>query len=219
MTRLFIVRHAVTEENLRHFMIGRTDPRLHPLGVLQAEAVARSLGAKPLRRIVSSPLARAVQTAQAIARFHPGAGFTQDARLAEIDLGIVDGVSSFVAYEQYPELFAQALDESAQDFCFPQGESRTAALQRFAAALADICRREPRGPVCVVTHGGPVGLWLAQHKGLALGRLRACQPAHGAIVRAEWLAPDDLRIDCENDRSHLSDALLARIEQARNHLP
>lgn len=219
MTSLLLVRHGVTEENLRHIMIGRTDPPLHPLGVLQAQAAARELASTPLRRIVSSPLARAVATADWIARLQPGTHRTQDDRLAEIDLGVVDGMSSFAAFEQYPDLFAKALDEDAADFSFPQGEARTAALARFSAALRDITEQDPHGAVCVVTHGGSVGLWIAQHKGLALGRLRVCQPAHGAIVRARWSAADGYAIDRENDVSHLSATLRARIEQARHQIP
>ncbi len=219
MTSLLLVRHGVTEENLRHVLIGRTDPPLHPLGVLQARAAARELAPTPLRRIVSSPLARAVATADWIARLHPGTPRAQDARLAEIDLGIVDGMSSFAAFDRYPELFARALDEDAADFGFPQGETRTAALARFSAALRDITGQDPQGAVCVVTHGGAVGLWIARHKGLALGRLRACQPAHGAIVRARWSRADGYTIDRENDVGHLSAALRARIEQARHQIP
>ena len=69
---MILLRHGQSEFNL-HFSQARVDPgiedpKLTPLGQLQAEAAAAALAGAGLRRIVASPYTRALQTAAPIAR-------------------------------------------------------------------------------------------------------------------------------------------------------
>ncbi|MCL6454017.1 MAG: histidine phosphatase family protein [Alicyclobacillus sp.] len=186
MTALILVRHGVTAENLNYVLIGQTDPPLNEHGLCQAQALATALSDEPICHIYSSPLQRCVQTAAAIAQAQPRAAWELCPALRELHLGMVDGMSSFDAYQRYQSVMDQALDESLPDFEFPGGESRQAALHRFQAGLQAISSRHPQDTVCVVTHGGPLGLWLAALHGEPLGRFRRWQPHHGSITRAVY---------------------------------
>ncbi len=69
---MILLRHGQSEFNL-HFTATRTDPGIHdpkltPLGHEQAEAAAEALAQQGLRRILTSPYTRALQTAAPIAR-------------------------------------------------------------------------------------------------------------------------------------------------------
>jgi glucosyl-3-phosphoglycerate phosphatase len=69
---MILLRHAQSEFNL-HFTVTRrdpgiADPKLTPLGHLQARQAAERLAALPIRRIIASPYTRALQTAAPIAR-------------------------------------------------------------------------------------------------------------------------------------------------------
>ena len=213
--KLWFVRHAVTLENLHYILLGHTDPTLHPFGVKQAQHLGRRLARERLSVIATSPLCRAVQTAQAIQQAqsraldantvtkglspssgvdaHPLSPMIQVAQgLREINLGIVDGMSSFKAYDTHTEWLNQALDASTQDFAFPNGELRSAALHRFETALAQVMRDAKSGlsnqanaHPCLVTHGGMIGLWLAHQQGLPLGRFREFQPRHASLTLVE----------------------------------
>lgn len=217
---LYLVRHAITQENLSYRLIGRTDPPLHRLGIASAGHLAHRLRGEKLQLIVSSPLKRARQTAEAIriaypAHDRPPLAFDPDLR--EIDLGCVDGMSSFDAYVAYRDLVDQALSAGApDDFAFPGGEPRDQALHRFDQALANLTRTYPEGHVCVVTHGGLIGMLLARILGRPLAAFRALAPAHASITRlrlADATGPELLE---RGSLSHLPHDLIAAI-QSRYH--
>lgn len=83
--RVYLVRHGRTALNARGVLRGRLDPPLDEVGLAEAEATAAELAAYgAVTAIVSSPLTRAMQTAQAIAAT-TGASLSTDARLADRD--------------------------------------------------------------------------------------------------------------------------------------
>ena len=90
---LLLVRHGRTEANARGLLLGRADPALDALGRRQADAAAAALSSDrfgPVRTIVSSPLRRAVQTAEAIGE-QVHAEVVLDERLIELDYGDWEG--------------------------------------------------------------------------------------------------------------------------------
>lgn len=93
MAEFLFVRHCLTDWNVAGRFQGRTDIPLNAEGRGQAQALA-ALFAPPFRldRIVSSPLARALQTAEAIAARH-GLAPIPDGRLAECGFGTLEGMT------------------------------------------------------------------------------------------------------------------------------
>ena len=68
--RLYFVRHGQSEAKVQRVISNRDLPHpLTELGRRQAEALARSLADVPLAALFSSPIMRAVQTAQIVAGF------------------------------------------------------------------------------------------------------------------------------------------------------
>ena len=87
---IYLVRHGVCEDS--HTMLGQSDPPLTEEGLAQAEWLAKGLGQRGVKRIVASPLQRAVRTAQAIAD-KTGIEIEINTRLREISYGDWDGLS------------------------------------------------------------------------------------------------------------------------------
>jgi broad specificity phosphatase PhoE len=85
---LVLVRHGQTDANRRGLLLGRADPPLCAGGREQAEALARALPAPT--RLISSPLVRARETADAIAAAS-GTVVEVDPRWVEMDYGALDG--------------------------------------------------------------------------------------------------------------------------------
>lgn len=212
LTTLIFVRHGVTAENLNYTLIGHTDPPLHAFGVLQAKAVANALQNVSIDWLYSSPLKRCLQTSSVMAKRHTNLEINKCPALSEIHLGIVEGMSSFLAYERYKSLMDAALDDSLTDFQFPSGESRSAALRRFQQGIESIVAKHKEGTVCIVTHGGPLGLWLADYHDDSLGRFRDWQPHHASLTRLTY-HDGKYQVEVLDNRDHLSDELKKPLSQ------
>lgn len=87
---LYIVRHGQTELNHKNLLQGRSNKGLNEAGIQQAENIRKLLKQihPTWQYVFSSPLLRAVQTAQIIA---PDTPITTDERLLEMDYGPYEG--------------------------------------------------------------------------------------------------------------------------------
>lgn len=86
MTRLYLVRHGETVDNVNRIMQGQTQGMLTDNGREQAHVVAREMADKKIDAFVSSDLRRAVDTCVIIARPH-GCGVVTTKLLRERDWG------------------------------------------------------------------------------------------------------------------------------------
>jgi broad specificity phosphatase PhoE len=92
--RVLIVRHGETNENVAGIIQGQLDTDLNFFGRLQAATTARHLSTFRLDRIITSPLRRARDTAQAILEQQPASlqlQLEQDDRLKERAFGVLEG--------------------------------------------------------------------------------------------------------------------------------
>ena len=141
---LTLVRHGQSEANARGVMCGRADLPLTDAGRRQARALAAGLP-RPTR-LVSSPLARASQTAALF-----GAPVEIDARWTEMDYGALDGQpmsaldrDAWRAWRSDPEHVPAG------------GESLAAVAARVADACGDLAADAARGEVIVISHVSPI---------------------------------------------------------------
>ena len=72
MTKLLLVRHGQTVDNVNQIMQGQTQGQLNEHGVRQAEEVAERLAGERIDAFVSSDLRRAYDTCVIIAQPHEG---------------------------------------------------------------------------------------------------------------------------------------------------
>ena len=151
MTRIILVRHGETEWNRVERFRGRADVPLNEKGLLQAEATARRLGSRsPAAAVYSSPLSRAVKTAQAIAerqslrvQVHKG--------LVDIDYGDWQGLSAEEVNRRWPELLA-AWYQAPHMVRIPGGESLDELRARCASVVKEIATRHSGSTVVLVAH-------------------------------------------------------------------
>ena len=162
MTDLLIVRHGQASHNLAARWEGWGDSPLTPLGRRQAEAVAHRLAAcsPPVARLYVSPLPRARQTAEPIAR-RLGLSETPHNGLREIDFGQVAGLTQEMFAQTMPQVYARWLNRRDLTFQFPGGEQRLAFYRRVGRALDEIIERSAGQTVVVVAHGGSIRAGLA----------------------------------------------------------
>jgi broad specificity phosphatase PhoE len=89
--KLIIVRHGETEENAKGIIQGHLPGKLTEKGIQQAKKLANRLKDEKLDLIVSSDLARALDTANEIKSFHPEVPFQLSEELREIYQGELQG--------------------------------------------------------------------------------------------------------------------------------
>lgn len=134
-----LVRHGRTAWNLARRMQGRADIPLDAHGRAQAECAADLLARASWKRIVSSPLSRAAETASLIGQKLIDAELMIDERLIERDYGVAEGLPVSEARERWP------------DADYPKAEPLPETTERARRVLAHIEQLE--GNSVVVAHG------------------------------------------------------------------
>ena len=149
---LYCVRHGESTYNVEGRLQGQSRlPRLSPLGQRQSEAAAAALANLPIEAIYASPLPRARETADVIARvLHLEVRL--DDRLKEVNVGNFEDRLRSEVELLYPNELGEWLSGNP-DFAIPGGESRRQLARRGREALESITRAGHRHAV-VVAHGG-----------------------------------------------------------------
>ena len=149
MTEIILVRHGETEWNAQEVFRGRIDIELNQTGIKQAELLAEYLGKRSLTAILSSPLQRAVKTAELIAGYHePDVEIASG--LIDMDFGEWQGLSHQDVKDRYQELYTEWINHPDQGR-MPSGESLEDVGQR-ARKLVDDDMAKYEGTVALVSH-------------------------------------------------------------------
>ena len=152
MARLIVLRHGETDYNRLGKYQGSTDTGLNELGVSQAAAVAERLKTVSFDRIVSSPLKRALQTAEIISRVH-NLEIDICADFAERSMGLFEGLTREEIAENYPEL--DGWQVTRQFYASPpQGESLFDFSTRLERGISSLRQIAVEQGLLLVCHGG-----------------------------------------------------------------
>ena len=151
MTQIVLVRHGETEWNRVERFRGRADVPLNATGLAQAEATARRIVSEwQPAAVYASPLSRAVQTAEAIAR-PLGLPVQIDPGLADIDYGRWQGLTPDEARAQWPEE-VDAWYCAPQDASIPGGETLHRVRARAMEAVNRLAAHHPDKTIVLVSH-------------------------------------------------------------------
>jgi broad specificity phosphatase PhoE len=146
--RSFIcLRHGATDWNRKGWFQGRTDNPLNDDGIAQAHAAAEKLRAVALRHVVSSPLLRAVQTAEIIANV-ASKTVTIEQGLIECDFGSFEGKPVRELMKQHGATTAQGLVDMLPQDSEPWADVSKRSLRCISAWLD----RHPQDEILFVCH-------------------------------------------------------------------
>ena len=170
MKHVYLIRHGLPDfPQGRRMCLGSTDLPLSSEGRAQARAAAAQL--PPVTAVFSSPLIRAVQTAEAL-----GAPIILEG-LQELFAGDWEGLTFDEIRLRFPELYAaRGIHPSLP---LPNAEPEDQGLARFTAAM-DLAARTSRGNFAVVAHGGIISLFLEPLLG------RRYKPDYGQILHLQY---------------------------------
>ncbi len=157
-TRLLLLRHGQTPLSVERRYSGRGNPVLTELGARQATSAAAYLAQRDdIAAIVASPLARAQQTAGALAAKMGLPVSTLD-ELTETDFGAWEGLTFKEAGEKSPDVFRKWLGDTS--VAPPGGESFDVVRDRVQSAREKLMSAHAGSTVVVVTHVTPIKLLL-----------------------------------------------------------
>jgi len=196
-----LLRHGQTPMSVQKRYAGRTDAPLTEVGVQQAAAAAKRLASAGLGVIVTSPLRRTVQTAQAVAAV-TGAAVVTDDGFRETDFGAWEGLTFAEVRERWPaEISAWLADP---DVAPPGGESFTDVSARVTEALDRVLAARAGQTVLIVSHVTPIKMLVTAALLAPPAALYRMHLDVAALCEIDWYADGPAVLRSFNDTSHLS---------------
>lgn len=181
MPLLLLIRHGENDYVKTGKMAGRLPGvHLNDRGQKQAQALGEALKDIPIKAVYSSPLERAMETANPIAESHK-LTIVQEADLMDTDIGKWQGKS----LKMLRLMKVWKIVQSAPSrFRFPEGESFTEAQSRYVSALERIIQNhhKPQDIVAVVFHADPIKLAVSHFLGMPLDHFQRLSCDTGSLT-------------------------------------
>jgi uncharacterized phosphatase len=203
MTSLYLVRHGETNWNAARRIQGSTDIPLNAMGRRQAATTGQLLARREWDGIFSSPLGRAVETAQIIGAAVGLEGPQIIAEIAERNYGEAEGLN----WEQIEERFPD-------DAPVPGRETHEEVAERVLAALVTLARSHPGETLIVVSHGGVIRSVLnavdpgTRHGSITNGSIHSFELVDGALELIAFDDPiDEESLECATEDLDQQNAL------------
>ncbi len=209
--RLILIRHGASVHTLRGMIAGGSSCLgLTDDGFKQAQLLASHLHTMPeasdYHTLLSSPVLRAQQTAEVLARTLDILPITQDNDLTEVHPGVAEGLSWDAYQSQYGAF--DLVTEPTRPFA-PRGESWLQFIGRVRAALQRLAETYSGQTVLVVTHGGFIVASILVVFDIPPTSRGWLDPLHTSLT--EWnVTPERWTLVRYNDTSHLVSGYLPR---------
>lgn len=159
-TRVYLVRHGETDNNVLHRFMGTTDMPLNERGQNQAKCLGKSIADTHIDKIYSSPLRRTMMTAREVQGVRD-LEIIQDGALAEIDCGQWEGLDRAEIEQRWPGMID--LWQYKPDLLeFPDGETFQQVQDRSMEAFVRIVNENRGKAIAISTHMLPLKLIVAK---------------------------------------------------------
>ncbi|WP_030807511.1 bifunctional RNase H/acid phosphatase [Streptomyces sp. NRRL S-337] len=199
-----LLRHgetALTPEK-RFSGSGGTDPELSAAGHHQAQATAAALAARgTIQAVVSSPLRRCRETAQAVAD-RLGLDVRVEDGLRETDFGAWEGLTFAEVRERYPEDLDAWL-HSSKAAPTGGGESFASVARRIAVTRDKLLARYAGRTVLLVTHVTPIKTLVRLALGAPPESLFRMELSAASLSAVAYYSDGNASLRLLNDTSHL----------------
>lgn len=179
MPTLLLIRHGENDFLAKQRLPGRLSGiHLNQEGRKQAAQLAQYLSKMPVKAIYSSPLERAVETAEPLAEaLHLSIALRSD--LTDIDPGDWTGRS---LKSLHRSRLWKGIQETPSRFQFPHGEAFGQAQARITGALDVIVHEHPEGLVAIFFHADPIKLAVTHYLGLPLDNFQRLSVNPGSVT-------------------------------------
>jgi probable phosphoglycerate mutase len=195
---LLLIRHAEPVRIAPGESGARADPHLTARGREQADRLAAWLATEAVDAVVSSPLRRATETAEPVARACGTAVEVLD-HLMEYDANVDHYIPAEELRATGDERWTAMVEGRWEDF---GGENPAAFRARLVPCFDGIVAAHPGGRVAVVCHGGVINVFLAAV--LGLDRHLWFEPDYTSISRVAAARTGPRSLLTLNETAHLT---------------
>ena len=179
MPTLLLIRHGDNDFLASQRLPGHLSGiHLNKEGRVQAAQLAQCLSKLSVRAIYSSPLERAVETAEPLAEALQ-MKTTLRSDLTDVDPG--DWTGRFIKSLLRSKLW-KVMQENPSRFQFPNGETFAQAQARITMALDAIVTDHPDGLVAIFFHADPIKLAVTHYLGLPLDNFQRLSVNPGSVT-------------------------------------
>ena len=183
---IYLVRHGETSATEKGRICGHSDIGLTEEGLDQAELMAAWFYDIPIDSIFSSPLLRAVQTADAIAKAVQRPTYYKHSGLVEKKEGDWEGKTYWQIRDENPKLWEKWSKDSI-NIAAPNGESVKDFVARIGRALDDILNNYETGHrIVLTTHAGVIKAIIMHTLNIPVENFFRIDIPVASISRVDW---------------------------------
>ncbi len=209
-THVLALRHGQTAFNATQRIQGHLDVDLDATGRWQAARLAAALADAGIAAVHSSDLARARDTAAALAATC-SLPLATHAELRERHFGVLEGLSYAEIEQRFPD-DARRWRQREPGFGPGGGESLELFSARCLAAFTRLAQAHAGQTIAIVAHGGVLDCLYRAASGIELQAPRTWQLANAAINRVLYTG-EGFRVIGWDDRRHLEGAAESGAEE------
>lgn len=154
MTKLILVRHALTTDNQENRLSGHIDSCVSEKGKLQIEKLTQYLKEIHLDKIYTTTSSRTKDTVKQIAEIK-GINLIEKDTLKEINFGDFEGITFDEIKISNPVEFEKMIKEG-YDYKYPNGESLVETYHRVAKEVDKIIEDNKGQTILICSHGGTI---------------------------------------------------------------
>lgn len=202
-TMVYLVRHGETPltPHRKFSGDGKLNPGLTAKGLMEADLLANEIAILKPDVLITSPLQRTMQTAEAISKA-TGLNPIVDPIWMECSFGVWDGMSIEEVRKEYPVEYAQWL--SSTSYAPPEGESYESAMARAVQGLLGLVADYPGKKVCVASHNGIIKTALVSAMKVDTAAIFNIDVSPCSISSISiWPSDSLMAIRSTNERAHL----------------
>lgn len=207
-TRFYLIRHGETDWNKGGRYQGCTNIDLNAEGREQARLLGRRFEYLPLDHVYVSPLNRAVETAEQVAKAH---GLTPivDEHFKEINFGEWEGHTIQELSEKYGRAYTDFFKDPF-DHPVPGEGSFQNAMKRAIEGFEALEKKHKGENIAIVSHGGLLRVMLVGLLGMGDEFYRKTWMTNTSITMLDVMEDGRRLLMTLNDKAHLEMAELLK---------
>ena len=165
---IFLIRHGESIHNRDgNQLSGLTDVAMSLEGIKQCQLLARRIDRFQIQRVYSSPLSRAIETANII---FPNLKIFMEKGLIEFNYGEYEGK---IANKINGDPIIDHWNHSPGNLTFPGGDNTATHAGQIYTALKDIAQSSNETPIACITHRTSMRLLIAKILEIPLNKFRS----------------------------------------------